>query len=51
MAADKKSRKQRKELARQLQSANPGFLLKQEMEMYDTYQRRIAECDQELEAT
>src|SRR6266853_1661208 len=26
------------------------FLLKQEMEMYDTYQRRIAECDKELEA-
>ena len=26
------------------------FLLKQEMEMYDTYQRRIAECDNELEA-
>lgn len=25
------------------------FLLKQEMEMYDTYQRRIAECDRELE--
>jgi transposase len=26
------------------------FALKQEMEMYDTYQRRIAECDRELEA-
>jgi transposase len=26
------------------------FLLKQEMEMYDTYQRRMAECDRELEA-
>ena len=26
------------------------FLLKQEMEMYDTYQRRIGECDKELEA-
>jgi transposase len=26
------------------------FLLKQEMEMYDTYQRRIAECDRELQA-
>ncbi len=26
------------------------FVLKQEMEMYDTYQRRIAECDRELEA-
>ncbi len=25
------------------------FVLKQEMEMYDTYQRKIAECDQELE--
>jgi len=25
------------------------FVLKQEMEMYDTYQRRIAECDKELE--
>jgi hypothetical protein len=26
------------------------FVLKQEMEMYDTYQRRIVECDRELEA-
>src|ERR1700675_193628 len=26
------------------------FVLQQEVEMYDTYQRRIAECDQELEA-
>jgi transposase len=26
------------------------FLLKQEVEMYDTYQQRIAECDRELEA-
>jgi hypothetical protein len=26
------------------------FVLNQEMEMYDTYQRRIAECDRELEA-
>jgi transposase len=26
------------------------FVLKQEVEMYDTYQRRITECDQELEA-
>ena len=26
------------------------FVLKQEVEMYDVYQRRIAECDQELEA-
>ena len=26
------------------------FVLKQEMEMYDTYQHRIAECDRELEA-
>src|SRR5712692_8253938 len=26
------------------------FVLKQEMEMYDTYQRRIAECDRELQA-
>ncbi len=26
------------------------FVLKQEMEMYDTYQRRIGECDRELEA-
>jgi transposase len=25
------------------------FVLKQEMEMYDTYQRRIGECDRELE--
>jgi transposase len=25
------------------------FVLKQEMEMYDIYQRRIAECDKELE--
>ena len=27
------------------------FVLKQEMEMYDTYQHKIAECDWELEAT
>src|SRR5271167_4045766 len=27
------------------------FVLKQEMEMYDTYQHKIAECDRELEAT
>jgi transposase len=26
------------------------FVLKQEMEMYDTYQRKIAECDRELQA-
>jgi transposase len=26
------------------------FVLKQELEMYDTYQRRIAECDRELAA-
>jgi transposase len=26
------------------------FVLKQEVEMYDTYQQRIAECDRELEA-
>jgi len=25
------------------------FVLQQEMEMYDTYQRRVAECDQELQ--
>ena len=25
------------------------FVLKPEMEMYDTYQRKIAECDQELQ--
>jgi transposase len=25
------------------------FVLQQEIEMYDTYQRRIAECDQELQ--
>src|SRR5207247_488948 len=26
------------------------FVLKQEMEMYDTYQRKIAECDRELQS-
>jgi len=25
------------------------FVLRQEVEMYDTYQRRIAECDQQLQ--
>ena len=25
------------------------FVLQQEMEMYDTYQRRVTECDQELQ--
>ena len=25
-------------------------MLKQEMEMYDTYQRKIAECDRELQS-
>jgi transposase len=25
------------------------FLLQQEVEMYDVYQRRIAECDQQLQ--
>src|SRR5258708_40369087 len=25
------------------------FVLQQEVEMYDTYQRRIAECDQQLQ--
>jgi transposase len=25
------------------------FVLQQELEMYDTYQRRVAECDQELQ--
>jgi transposase len=42
----------REEIARSLEGNwRPEllFLLKQEMEMYDTYQRRIAECDQELE--
>jgi transposase len=41
----------REEIARSLQGNwRPEllFLLKQEMEMYDIYQRRIAECDQEL---
>jgi transposase len=43
----------REEIARSLEGNwRPEllFLLKQEMEMYDTYQRRIAECDKELEA-
>src|SRR5713101_2748838 len=43
----------REEIARSLEGNwRPEllFLLKQEMEMYDTYQRRIAECDNELEA-
>jgi hypothetical protein len=25
------------------------FVLQQEIEMYDTYQRRVAECDQQLQ--
>ena len=25
------------------------FVLQQEIQMYDTYQRRLAECDQELQ--
>jgi len=25
------------------------FVLKQEVDMYDTYQQRIAECDQQLQ--
>lgn len=25
------------------------FVLQQEIQMYDTYQRRVAECDQELQ--
>jgi len=43
----------REEIARSLEGNwRPEllFLLKQEMEMYGTYQRRIAECDDELEA-
>jgi transposase len=75
-----RNRKARKELARRLQSENPGwevvhthaariqasrteiakslegtwrpeliFVLQQELEMYDTYQRRVAECDQQLQ--
>jgi len=46
-------RASREEIARSLEGNwRPEllFVLKQEMEMYDTYQRRIAECDQELEA-
>ena len=46
-------RASREEIARSLEGNwRPEllFLLKQEMEMYDTYQRRMAECDQELEA-
>jgi transposase len=45
-------RASREEIARSLEGNwRPEllFLLKQEMEMYDTYQRRIAECDKELE--
>src|SRR6266849_2045263 len=46
-------RASREEIAKSLEGTwRPEllFLLKQEMEMYDTYQRRIAECDKELEA-
>src|SRR6202165_1989277 len=46
-------RASREEIARSLEGnwrSELLFLLKQEMEMYDTYQRRIAECDRELEA-
>jgi hypothetical protein len=45
-------RASREEIARSLEGNwRPEllFLLKQEMEMYDTYQRRMAECDRELE--
>jgi transposase len=44
-------RASREEIARSLEGnwrAELLFVLKQEMEMYDTYQRRIAECDGEL---
>jgi len=43
----------REEIARSLEGNwRPEllFVLKQEMEMYATYQRRVAECDEELEA-
>src|ERR1700680_999310 len=46
-------RASREEIAKSLEGnwrSELLFVLKQEMEMYDTYQRRIAECDQELEA-
>jgi transposase len=46
-------RASREEIAKSLEGnwrSELLFVLKQEMEMYDTYQRRIAECDRELEA-
>jgi transposase len=46
-------RASREEIARSLEGNwRPEllFVLKQEMDMYDTYQRRIAECDGELKA-
>lgn len=46
-------RASREEIARSLEGNwRPEllFVLKQEMEMYDQYRRRIAECDRELEA-
>jgi len=46
-------RASREEIAKSLEGnwrAELLFVLKQEVEMYDTYQRRIAECDRELEA-
>ena len=44
----------RTEIARSLQGNwRPEllFVLQQEVEMYDTYQRRIAECDQSFFST
>jgi transposase len=46
-------RTSREEIAQSLEGnwrAELLFVLKQEVEMYDTYQQRIAECDRELEA-
>ena len=46
-------RASREEIAKSLEGnwrAELLFVLKQEVEMYDTYQQRIAECDRELEA-
>ncbi len=46
-------RASREEIAKSLEGnwrAELLFVLKQEVEMYDTYQQRIADCDRELEA-
>jgi transposase len=51
--SDPRIRATREEIAKSLEGNwQPEllFVLKQEVEMYDTYRQRIAECDQELEA-